>query len=730
MSSSNALAYDAIRVFRDAVFDRIREAAKKSSGSKYLAELRDTIGKDRWDDSLRSARQLRAARVITQPLIDDLDAQDVSDLPRLIEKKYDQIVDVKGQRKELLAAVEAIAFARNGIAHPAATTIPVEDARRIAGNISTAAKIIFGEPTEAYRKVAELTTQLFAYSPPAVRPLPKSLPPRQEIIGNFVGRESELRTLYEWLASPLQLWILEGDGGKGKSSIAFVFCESLATAGNVIDRVIWLTAKNKKYQDGQVRALSPDFTDLASAFKALIAAFGFEDACPAGLDEREALSIDLLKSFPALIVLDDVDSLDAQNENVAYWFTNILARVAPGCKVLLTTRRALYGLGAYTSKIEGLNYDETKRFLRHVSERHFNDADILGSGTIPRLMYRATDGSPLYLEDLVRLTLIVGKPAQEVVSEWASIRHDVREYALRREFEMLGKLSQEVLLAIALADEPISRAELLATLGGSESALEGAISELQRFFLISPPDIASLTPMFEINRNLGILVKYVMANSPSVKKIANALTQVRNKSGKPHRVAKDASRAIREAVALVARDRHTDAENILRKYLSEKYPEEGALLSHLGWVLIRWPGGRRITEAQSILQRAVDVRHRNKATYENLGALYIEGRLFKKARMALEVGLEMFPDNLNLRLMHSRAAAESALEVASNVDVASAAGAQTIMEPLQEALRIVISAKKQLPGNDSGIYTAHRDELEGLDVRLRTAIDEVRRRGF
>ena len=475
-----------------------------------------------------------------------------------------------------------------------------------------------------------------------------------------------------------------------------------------------------------MKQLSPDFTDLASAFDALITAYGFGEALPATFEEKESFATELLTLFPTLLVLDDIDSLDVENENVSYWFIHTLPKVSPKSKVVLTSRRALHPYGSFTSKINGLNYDETKRFLRNISEQHFGNPDVLGSGALPKLIRDATDGSPLYLEDLARLILIVGKQPNEVVADWKNCRHDAREYALRREFEILTRASQEVLLVAALAGDPISRAELLAVLGGSESSLEASIAELQQYFLISPPDVASLTPTFEINRNLGILVKHVMATDPNVRRIANALKQVRNKTGKPHRVAKDASLAIRDAVALVAQAKHSAAEALLREFLVP-YPDEGALLSHLGWVLSRWPTGGRITEAQSMMQRAVDVRHRNKATYENIGNLYLGSRQFEKARLALEVGLEMFAENANLRFMHATAVAERALEISAQVDLLSPSGAQVVIDPLRDALRTVIAATKVLKSDSDEVYVAHREELFGLDKRLRVALDGARR---
>lgn len=724
LSTTNSIVYDALRAFRDAAFAKIRDYAKKSSGSKYTSDLKEVVGKERWDARVRSAKQLRNARVITQPLLDDFDAQDVTDLPRFFEKKYEALAAVPKRKAELMSALEDIAFFRDGIAHPAFSSVSVEDARRLAERIVTASLIIFNEGSEALGQVRKATDKLFDYVPTATDALIKSLPPRQEVVGHFVGRETELATLYEWLASSVSLWVLEGDGGKGKSSIAYIFCESLETAAG-LERIIWLSAKSRRFYEGGIVALTPDFTDLESAFKALAAAYGFADASNAKVDELEKLCTELVQTWPALIVVDDIDSLDEEHDNVAFWFTNALARLSPKCRVLLTTRRQLYGLRSFTSRIDGLTYDETKRFLRAASERHYGDPDRLGSGSIPKMLQNATDGSPLYLEDIVRLILVVGKSPQEIVADWKAVRHDVREYALRREFEMLQPLSKEVLLATALAGEPISRAELLATLGGAESDLEAAIAELHKFFLISPPNIAELTPTFEINRNLAILVKFVTRNDPSVKRIANALAQVRDKSGKPHRVAKDAQRAIRDAVALVSRDQHAEAETLLRKFLL-KYPDEGSLLSHLGWVLLHWPDGRRQTEAQAILQRAVDVRHRSIATYKNLGSSYLRSAMYENAASVSAIGLEFFPDDLDLMMVQAEAAARNALELSGRIEVVSDSGAAVVREPLQKALRDVMAVDVELRTSGSPGNRSRLAQFRDLDSRLREAIQGIR----
>jgi tetratricopeptide (TPR) repeat protein len=726
LETVNSVVYEAIREFRDAVFEKLRSVTRQSHGAKYITELKAVVGQDRWEASLRSAKQLRSSRIITTPLIDDFDAQDISDLPKLLEKFYEKTVAVKGEKAELSSALTGIAEFRNGVAHPSFFDVSIDDARRLGERILSASILIFGDFTKEYGLIRDAVNRLFEYKPPAATPFIKILPPRQEVVGQFVGKERDLRTLYSWLDSSIPLWILEGDGGKGKSSLAYVFCESLERSNGNLERIIWISAKTRKFVEGNVALLQPDFTDLLSAFQAIIVAYGFGDSVSQSIDEMEKLATDLLQSSPALIVLDDIDSLEREHENVHYWFTNTLQRKAFSCKALLTTRRGLYGLGSYTTQIRGLTFDETKRFLRNASDKAYNNADKLSRGTLPKLAFDATEGSPLYLEDLTRLILVTGKQPDLVIAEWKSVRHDVREYALKREFELLHSKSKEVLLATALADSPISRTELLSTCGLSDSELEIAIDELQKFFLISNPDIEALTPTFEINRNLGILVKTVMANHEDFRRIANALKQIRDTSGKQHRVARDAQQAIREAVAFVSIDQHPAAETLLRKFL-EKYPDEGSLLSHLGWVLSRWPDRKRQTEAESYFQRAVDVRHRNLATYSNLCSLYYRQHNLAGVVKVATAGLELYPDDSDLLFFNAYAGARVVLDEINRTEFISGIAKDEAVAKIQFALRSVMKVVKRF--HDAGEAKSLSSEtklLNQIDAELRSEIDSLR----
>ena len=49
-------------------------------------------------------------------------------------------------------------------------------------------------------------------------PLEDRLPPRESVVVDFIGRDRELATLWEWFDDPVsRRWALAGEGGKGKS---------------------------------------------------------------------------------------------------------------------------------------------------------------------------------------------------------------------------------------------------------------------------------------------------------------------------------------------------------------------------------------------------------------------------------------------------------------------------------------------------------------------------------
>jgi hypothetical protein len=102
------------------------------------------------------------------------------------------------------------------------------------------------------------------------------LPPPDEVVMDFVGRHSELSALNQWLTSERsRRWALSGEGGKGKSAIAYTFARSVSRrSDHQLDAVLWMSAKRRRYVEGNTVLIDrPDFWDKSSAITTILGFF-------------------------------------------------------------------------------------------------------------------------------------------------------------------------------------------------------------------------------------------------------------------------------------------------------------------------------------------------------------------------------------------------------------------------------------------------------------------------
>ena len=129
------------------------------------------------------------------------------------------------------------------------------------------------------------------------------LPSKESVVVGFVGREVELAELRAWFDEPTSsLWALAGEGGKGKSAIAYTFaCEVRERAPVPFQTVLWLSAKKRRFIEGVTAELDePDFQDLGTALSQLLIQLGWSEDVALPLESRKAKVIELLNEFPAL----------------------------------------------------------------------------------------------------------------------------------------------------------------------------------------------------------------------------------------------------------------------------------------------------------------------------------------------------------------------------------------------------------------------------------------------
>ena len=382
----------------------------------------------------------------------------------------------------------------------------------------------------------------------------------------FVGRTGlleQVKSHFDQLDN--RRCLLAGDGGKGKPAVAYRYAQQLADAPGRFQLIVWLSAKRRRFQEGKVVSIdSPDVSTVDDAVNRLLSEYGaVMDDFSKPLEERKRLLLDYLNSYPAFIVGDDIDTL-LEDSDVVSLFTYEIPHTQSA--VLLTSRRDIPGVRSYV--VKGFEKDEAESFIRSRVHLYGLDGQQFTPQVISELV-KVTDGSPLYMDDLLRLTRIVD--VRKALSTWAERRGDeARKYALQREMERLSQDGKKILVAAAVTDGPISYAELESILEMSEDRLLSALSELQTLFLFPKPKVIEAEQRFDINLNTKKLVRLVEGQSDFYARIERASKMLRGQM--PEVVPGMVGALIRQAQLRLNADRYQESEQILLEAL-DKYPQ-------------------------------------------------------------------------------------------------------------------------------------------------------------
>ena len=687
--SNYAVCYECLRIYRSAVLRIARERLQQAHPSDWSEVVKRPFQKT-WDTMVRNANERRVTGEIGSELSDNLDYIGVSQFHSLFEHNYDVLFPLPSQaaaddrtrsqrRQAILSWARECRAMRDPIAHDSEADLDYEDAFRLADSARRILDHLGSDAEEGSRQLRDLAQKLQG-APLAIedepaqarRPLEGYLP--DAIAPMFFGRQEELDELKNWLDNDrVRGWALMGAGGTGKSAIAYEFARRLREdAPEPFGFVVWLSAKRRRFLEREaVDIPSPDVTNLSSALDFLLLAYGdFEPDAERG-EEQADLALQLLNEFPALVVLDDLDSLEGMAEDAIEFFT--IQAATTRSRVLITSRRQLFGFGARTTVVQGFRGDPGRDFVRSRIDLFGLDPAAFSETHVERIL-KTTDGSPLFIEDLLRLCA-VGVPISQALQQWTSEAEtggrDVRAYALKRELEMLGDDAGDTIVAAAVPDRPASLAELRAVTGLPEERLHAAIAELQRLFLMPAPGIIQGEVRFELNTNTRHLVRAVWENTDQLRRAENGFRSLSDESVVSSNRQRRIDTYVTQAVALVRQDRHEDAEKTLLVGLDE-HPNEVGLLAQLGWVYRRWKPRPRSADARTQFIRAHVLRCTRAEMYRHWADLEIESGEYEAAASAAEAGLKLILDNQALQFAAGRARSRLGRQLVSELQPGAA----------------------------------------------------------
>lgn len=334
-----------------------------------------------------------------------------------------------------------------------------------------------------------------------------NLPDKNLICTNFVGREKILSSLWEWLSDDMEYTkILSGDGGKGKTSIAYQFCLSFIQSPPVnYERVIWISAKEKQFSginNEYFELQESDFNCSKSFLNLLVenCALDISDYVDVSIKQIKRELKEALPLFPSIYVVDDIDSLEEDEQRKVVDACRQLG--STNTRYLITTRKKL----AYSSDIcLDVSGFPMQDFIVYISSL----VDKYGLKEIKRKeienLHNTCDGSPLLAASILRLYK-QGVALPQAIREWkGEAGEDARNAALKREIVSLTPEAKRVLLAI-FHFVSCSYTELKQAVGIEQIKLVGCLEELQSLFLVNEPKLIESEERFSISKTTALII--------------------------------------------------------------------------------------------------------------------------------------------------------------------------------------------------------------------------------
>ncbi|HWS85538.1 MAG TPA: tetratricopeptide repeat protein [Pyrinomonadaceae bacterium] len=273
----------------------------------------------------------------------------------------------------------------------------------------------------------------------ALKPLPSAVGPHALIPAppsfGFVPRAGrDGRDIIERLREELspqsrRLVALWGAGGVGKTTLAAEAVRTIAAATG--QRLIWVTA------DGR-----PNFT-FTTLLDDIAAQFARTDLRPLPAGPKEEAVRALLATAPALLVLDDFETIPPEEEPLCLEF---LSQSAP-CSALITTRQRVEG--ALLLPLDTMSVSEADKFIDRLVVQT-RDPDIYTESVRGRILETA-ESNPLVVQWVVGQIDLAQAP-DEVLNELSQGEGDAAERVFDRSFNLkqMEDGGRAVLLALSL----------------------------------------------------------------------------------------------------------------------------------------------------------------------------------------------------------------------------------------------------------------------------------------
>ncbi|NJM72099.1 MAG: NACHT domain-containing protein [Scytonema sp. RU_4_4] len=310
------------------------------------------------------------------------------------------------------------------------------------------------------------------------------------------GRDKEIATLKRWIVNDrYRLVAILGAGGIGKTSLVIRSIQEIVNElPDKFDYVIWRSVEGVM----PISILLQELIEFLSNQHTT-------DLCN-NVDENILLLIQYLRIERCLVILDNFNSVLGEGEYSGSYlegydaYGKLIRQVSElshqSCLVLTSREQpreiqSLESLPVHSLKLQGLSQAAGQKFLTSISSLSASDND----------WYKIINhyaGNPLALKIVVAgIRDFVSSNVTKFLENLSEGRYPFRDIddLLKRQFERISNLEQEVMYWLAISRQPVSDGELRAKLLSFESNqnLVLTLENLQRRFLIEVTQTGNYT---------------------------------------------------------------------------------------------------------------------------------------------------------------------------------------------------------------------------------------------
>ncbi len=290
---------------------------------------------------------------------------------------------------------------------------------------------------------------------------------------NFYGRDSELKTLDNWILNQnTRLISVLGISGIGKTTLVKKFVDSHLQK---FELIIWKSLKYPKY----LPLLLNDFLQVC------------QQEAKEKIDEKLKQLFALLTEKKCLIILDDVQNIFISGEFAGQYqteyqdyqnFLHMMTEIEHQSSLILISQEQC-------AEMECLDQDLYP--IKCLELSGLDEVEILkGAGLKDEASWlkliNLYEGNPVYLKSIASLikNIFDGHVADVLAENSLLITKDIQSI-IKQLFDKLSPLEKQLVLELSKSDQPVTREDLITTLDWSSMDLINSLQSLQKRYLLN-----------------------------------------------------------------------------------------------------------------------------------------------------------------------------------------------------------------------------------------------------